>query len=192
MVIVDDFSVLCIPAVLIGLIPAEIARSKGHNFWAWWLFGAALFIVALPAALLLSRNEEEIERRSLQTGNHKKCPYCAEIVRAEAVVCKHCGRELTLQPSPQLINVVEEEILSDGPLRLTNWRLTCDSLVIPLSTVMRVEVAEAETGFFVLSVLDSQGSKHNLVQWPTREPADNFANAIENAREALFGKKLPA
>jgi hypothetical protein len=57
---------------------------------------------------------------------------------------------------------------------------------------MRVEVAEAETGFFVLSVLDSQGSKHNLVQWPTREPADNFANAIENAREALFGKKLPA
>ena len=32
----------------LGLIPAAIASGKGHSFGAWWLFGAALFIVALP------------------------------------------------------------------------------------------------------------------------------------------------
>lgn len=188
----DDFSLLCIPAILIGLIPAEIARSKGHDFWVWWAFGAALFIVALPAALLLSRNEAEIERRNLQTGDHKKCPYCAEIVRAEAIVCKHCGRELSAQPSLKLVNTIENELLSDGPLRLTNWRLVCNSLIIPLSTITRVEVTQAETGHFVLTVFDSKGNTYNLVQWRSREPADNFANAIMNAREALFGKQLPA
>ena len=42
-------------AVLIGLIPAAIASSKGHNFFLWWLFGAAIWIVALPCALFVQR-----------------------------------------------------------------------------------------------------------------------------------------
>jgi len=26
---------------------------------------------------------------------NRKCPFCAEFIKAEAVVCKHCGRALT-------------------------------------------------------------------------------------------------
>ncbi len=182
----DDFSVLCLPAVLIGLIPAEIARNKGHNFYGWWLFGAALFIIALPAALLLPRNEEEIERRNLKTGNHKKCPYCAEIVRAEAVVCKHCGREFAMMPSLHTVNALEHELLRDGPLRLTNWRLMGNSMVIPLSTITEVGVKRAATGVFVLAVFDNQGQEHDLAQWQDREPAHDFADAVMQAKTALI------
>jgi hypothetical protein len=40
-------------AVLLGLVPAVIAAGKGRNFFVWWLFGAVLVVVALPASLLV-------------------------------------------------------------------------------------------------------------------------------------------
>jgi cytochrome c-type biogenesis protein len=38
---------------LLGLIPALIARSKGRNFFDWWVFGAGLFPIALPVSLFI-------------------------------------------------------------------------------------------------------------------------------------------
>lgn len=52
-------------ALGLGLIPAAVARSKGSRaFFAWWAFGALLFVIALPAALL-RRNDVIEEVRSL-------------------------------------------------------------------------------------------------------------------------------
>lgn len=81
-------------AVFLGLIPAAIASNKGHNFLVWWFFGAALFIVALPLAIMLKPNTNEIEQSQIQSGEMKKCPYCAELIKKDAVICRYCGREL--------------------------------------------------------------------------------------------------
>jgi len=80
-------------AVIIGLLPARIAYNKGHDFLTWWLYGALLFIIALPHSLLLDRDETGYEHRMFRRGM-VKCPYCAEYIRREAIICPHCHNKL--------------------------------------------------------------------------------------------------
>lgn len=72
-------------AVLLGLIPGEIMRRKGYPFGPYWLVGALLFIVALPAALMAKPNPE----------TRRQCPACKSSVPRDATACAHCARALT-------------------------------------------------------------------------------------------------
>jgi hypothetical protein len=87
---------ILIIAALIGLIPASIARNKGYSFGVWWFYGAMLFIVALPHALLMKPNQGGVESK-LQGEGMRKCPRCAEMIRTEATKCRYCSSDL--QPS---------------------------------------------------------------------------------------------
>jgi heme/copper-type cytochrome/quinol oxidase subunit 4 len=88
--------VVVILSILLGSIPAAIALTKGRSFARWWLYGAALFVVALPHSLIISKNTEKIERKRLASGEWKKCPFCAEFIKAEAKVCRFCGRDFPM------------------------------------------------------------------------------------------------
>jgi hypothetical protein len=87
---------LVVVAALLGLIPGFIASSKGYSFLGWWLFGALIWIVALPMAIMLRREDAP---------GMRPCPHCRSAIPRLASVCANCTREVT--PVPASLRIVE-------------------------------------------------------------------------------------
>lgn len=49
-----EFAFVVPSALLLGLIPAFIAKKKGRKFMLWWIYGTCLFLIALIHSLVIS------------------------------------------------------------------------------------------------------------------------------------------
>ncbi|AYX05050.1 hypothetical protein AQ725_03225 [Burkholderia pseudomallei] len=104
-----------------ALLVAAIAKKKGLRGWVYFLaiiilgpvvvMGTSIvtagnasgalaatlaFLVPVVAlvVVLLAKSGQQIAAETGQFGGYRKCPFCAEPVRIEAVKCKHCGSAL--------------------------------------------------------------------------------------------------
>ena len=81
---------IAIVAPIIGIL---IARAKGRSELGGCTLGCLLGPLGwLILALLPSRVEHGIP-----PSEARRCPYCAETIRAAATVCRFCGRDLPQQ-----------------------------------------------------------------------------------------------
>jgi len=85
--------------ILATAVVSLIASSRGRSGFGWFLLAfltspliAVVLLVCLP-----KKGVGDPEAISVKT--HVKCPDCAELVRKEAKVCKHCSCKLEPQAS---------------------------------------------------------------------------------------------
>lgn len=88
---------------LIGMcvyfIPTGVAYSRDHRSFNAILIVNLLLgwsVIGWIWALVWS-NTGNVEAPVPTTGTHVKCPDCAELIKKEARVCKHCGCKLIPQ-----------------------------------------------------------------------------------------------
>ena len=78
--------------LLLSIVIGVVASSKGRSGIGYFLLSFFLSpLIGLIIVLVLGPKEQSL----LKKGIVKKCPFCAELVKHEAIVCKFCGRTLT-------------------------------------------------------------------------------------------------
>jgi hypothetical protein len=90
--------VLLIIWVLCGVAGGMILSNKGRSGCGGFALGFLLGPIGLVIALVMQTDHKELESRTLSTGDMRKCPSCAELVRAEAQKCRFCGSDLPPLP----------------------------------------------------------------------------------------------
>jgi hypothetical protein len=86
---------LAISTIVAALIARDASR-RGMNASGWFVGVFVLLIVFLPLYLMVRKPvlPHVNEREELASGAGRKCPFCAEIIKIEARVCRFCGRNL--------------------------------------------------------------------------------------------------
>lgn len=72
-------------AFFVSLVVILIADHKGRSKFWWWLLSVFVGPLALVVGFFPNLKEKNEEDK-----NTRRCPRCDELIRKEAMVCKHC------------------------------------------------------------------------------------------------------
>jgi len=94
---------------ILSILVGVYASSKGRS-------GIGYFFISLILSPLIGFIIALVVKPTMREGSKlRKCPFCAEDIKAEAIVCKHCGKDV----EPLIKKVIKENPLDN------DWQETC-------------------------------------------------------------------
>jgi hypothetical protein len=95
--------------IVMAFVCSAIAGSKGRSVVGWFVLGflfsifALLIVACLPALGRVVITEGGHRKVLDKPGVERKCPFCAEYIKAEATKCRFCGSNVKLADLKQSI-----------------------------------------------------------------------------------------
>ena len=173
--------------IVLSIIPAIIANKKGRNAAGW--FFLSLLISPLLAGIIIAALgpiKENIEAKEIASGANRKCPFCSEMVKSEASVCKHCGKDLP-KLKQKNFNVMDDlqrnwKEATDGQVKEAYVHIGQIDFYNPLaSKKIREEMARRGLSAETSVVAPTEEPKEELVEAPTEKTCPYCAETIKAA-----------
>ena len=89
-----------------GVVSAVVASNKGRNGFGWFVLGMLFGPLGVILSFAVAANKQAVDTAAIRSGQSKKCPSCAELVKMEAIKCRYCGQDLS-GPSPTEVTTGE-------------------------------------------------------------------------------------
>lgn len=96
---------IAVTYVILCFVTAWIAGNRGRGTGNWFMIALLLSpligILCVLVAQDLSKLTEEEKAAVGKPTPQKKCPFCAEFIKEEAVLCRFCGKDLVTEENAQ-------------------------------------------------------------------------------------------